>query len=134
MPPTDAALHAEFVQLLATRAKALVQGNAAFFRELLAEEFTYTNASGAVLDRATYLAFYIESGQMQWQTQDWDELQVRRYGEVVVLTGRIHDRATFAGQAFDAYFRSTQVFVKRGEVWQYVAGHTTTTETPTEGK
>jgi hypothetical protein len=119
---------AEIAALFAARAEALVRGDAGFFRRLLDEEFRYTNASGAVFDRAGYLVFYLESGRARWQSQEWDELDVQVHGDVAVATCRLHDRATFDGEALDARFRSTQVFARRDGEWRYVAGHTTSCE------
>lgn len=121
-------VHDEIAALFAARAEALVRGDAGFFRRLLAEEFRYTNASGVAFDRAGYIDFYIESGHAKWQSQEWDELEVQLIGGVAVATCRLHDRATFDGTALDARFRSTQVFVKRGGEWRYVAGQTTACE------
>jgi ketosteroid isomerase-like protein len=122
-------VHEEIAALFAARADALVRGDAGFFRRLLDEDFRYTNASGAVFDRAGYLEFYLESGRARWQSQAWDELDVRLVGDVAIATCRLHDRATFDGAELDARFRSTQVFVKRDREWRYVAGQTTATET-----
>ena len=115
----------EIAGLFAARAEALVRGDAEFFRRLLDEDFRYTNASGAVFDRAGYLEFYLESGRARWQSQEWDELDVRLAGDVAIATCRLHDRAMFDGAALDARFRSTQVFVKRDGEWRYLAGQTT---------
>jgi hypothetical protein len=111
--------------LLATRTAALIQGDIATLKQLLADDFVYTNASGLVFDKTTYLDFYITSGNMHWQAQDLDDLHLRLYGTAAILTCRIHDRATFQGNEFDAYFRSTQVFIMQNGRWQYTAGHTT---------
>lgn len=114
--------------MFAARAEALVRGDAEFFRRLLDEGFRYTNASGAVFDRAGYLEFYLESGRARWKSQAWDELDVRLIGDVAIATCRLHDRATFDGAELDARFRSTQVFVKRDGEWHYAAGQTTACE------
>lgn len=122
----DESTRDELVQLLATRSTALVQGDPAFFTKLLADDFTYTNAGGQLFDKAAYLEFFIRSGHMRWYSQDLADLDFRRHGDVVVLTCRIHDRASHRGEDFDAHFRSTQVFVKHPDGWKYLAGQTTT--------
>ena len=127
-PSRADAVRAEIEALFAARAEALVRGDAAYFRRLLADEFRYTNASGAVFDRAGYLAFYLESGRARWEWQEWDDLEVQVHGDVTVATCRLHDRATFDGEALDARFRSTQVFARRDGEWRYVAGHTSAAE------
>jgi hypothetical protein len=103
-----------------------VAGDLAFFEQHLAADFSYTNASGYVFDKAAYLEFFLESGQMRWQSQVLDDLDIRLYGDVAVITCRIHDRAAYQGQEFEGFFRSTQVFLKKLDGWRYVAGQTTT--------
>ena len=53
-------------------------------------------------------------------------LRVAEFGDVAVITCRIHDRAAYQGEKFEGFFRSTQVFLKQQDGWRYVAGQTTT--------
>ncbi len=116
----------ELTRLLKIRSMALVEGNLEFFEQILTDDFNYTNASGKVFDKAAYLEFFIKSKQMQWQSQDLDDLNIQRYGDIAVITCRIYDRASYQGKEFEGYFRSTQVFAKQSDGWRYVAGQTTT--------
>ena len=118
----------ELRELLAARTAALVAGDMDALQGMLADDFVYTNASGVVFDKTAYLALYVTSGDMHWQSQDLDDIHVRVYGSAAVITCRIHDRASFQGVAFDARFRSTQVFINRAGQWRYVAGQTTAAE------
>jgi ketosteroid isomerase-like protein len=118
----------ELRELLAARTAALVAGDADALQEILADDFVYTNASGVVFDKTAYLGFYVTSGQMRWHSQDLDEIRVRVHASAAVVTCRIHDRASFRGAGFDAWFRSTQVFVNQAGRWRYVAGQTTAVE------
>jgi hypothetical protein len=118
----------ELIQLLNTRSTALVEGNLEFFEQILTDDFIYTNAGGKVFDKATYLEFFIKSGKMKWQTQELDDFNIRRYGNIAVIICRIYDQASYQGKEFEGYFRSTQVFVKQSDGWRYVAGQTTTIE------
>lgn len=121
----DEGTREDLLRLLTARSAALVGGDLEFFEKHLADDFTYTNAGGKVFDEATYLEFFIRSKQMSWQSQELSDIDLQRHGDVVVMTCRIHDRASYQGQAFDGHFRSTQVFVKRPGGWQYLAGQTT---------
>ncbi len=116
----------ELTQLLKVRSMALVEGDLEFFEQILTDDFHYTNASGQVFDKAAYLEFFIKSKQMQWQSQELDDLNIQRYGDIAVITCRIHDRASYQGEEFEGYFRSTQVFAKQSDGWRYAAGQTTT--------
>lgn len=118
----------ELRELLAARTSALVAGDVGALQGILADDFAYTNASGVVFDKTAYLEFYVTSGEMRWQSQDLDDIRVRVYGNVGVVTCRIHDRASYRGAGFDAWFRSTQVFVQQAGRWRYMAGQTTAME------
>jgi len=122
----DQSIKDELNQLLNSRSMALVEGNLEFFEQILADEFSYTNASGNLFSKAEYLEFFIESEKMQWQSQVLDDLNIRLYGDMAVITCRIFDQASYEGNEFEGYFRSTQVFARHEDVWQYVAGQTTT--------
>ena len=54
-----------------------------------------------------------------------DDLQVRVYGDVAIVTGRNATTGTLFGKAASMKSRFTDVFVKRGGRWQCVANHTT---------
>lgn len=120
-----AAMENEMQALLDARAAALVRGDAAFFREFLADEFVYTNAGGTVFDKAGYIEFFLVSGDMRWRSQEIDDFRVRGHGDVAIVTCRLRDRAEFRGQAIDGRFRSTLVFRRRGDAWLCLAGHAT---------
>jgi hypothetical protein len=116
----------ELMQLLAARSKALVDENLEYFEQLLSENFYYTNANGKVFDKNEYIEYFIKSKKLKWQAQEIDDVTIRRYENIAIITCRIHDSASFQGESFDGYFRSTQVFVKLIGQWRYVTGQTTT--------
>lgn len=66
----------------------------------------------------------MRSPDVRWHAQELDEVDVALHGDTAILTGRVHDRATFGGEAFDAWFRTTFVYVRAGDRWRCVAGHT----------
>jgi hypothetical protein len=90
---------------------------------ILADGFVYTNATGEVLDRASYLARYVESPDVRWLAQDLEDVEVRMHGGTAVLTFLVHDRAMFGGQLLDAHFRSTFVYARTRDGWKCLAGH-----------
>ncbi len=114
---------AELVRLARARSEALVRRDARALDRILADEFVYTNASGQVLDKADYLARYVDSPDVQWVAQDLEGVEVRLLGETAVVTFRVHDRARFGDQMLDAHFRSTLVFARTPGGWRCLAGH-----------
>ncbi len=106
------------------RSDALVRGDIPFMRALLADDFIYTNASGAVFDKESYLSFYMESGTMRWTAQLLEETRVRLHADTAVLSCRVRDQATYEGHAFEGTFRSTQVWIRVNGAWRCAAIHT----------
>lgn len=121
----------QLVRLARERSDALVRRDAETLGRILADGFVYTNASGQVLDKATYLARYVHSPDVRWLAQDLEDVEVRVLGDTAVLTFRVHDRATFGAQTLDAHFRSTFVYVKTPAGWQCLAGHSSDDPAPT---
>jgi len=111
--------------LVAARSAALVAGDAEAMARILADDFTYTNASGDTCDRDGYLAGYVTSPELVWQSQDSTGPLVRVYGDTAVVTLDVSDRATWRGEPFGGEYRSLYVYVRRDGVWRCVAGQTT---------
>ena len=111
--------------LVSARADALVSGDADRMREILAPDFTYTNASGVSCNREEYIASYVGSSELVWHAQKSSASLVRVYGDAAVVTLDVHDRASWRGEPFDGEFRSIYVYVRCGATWRCVAGQTT---------
>ena len=56
--------------LVAIRVDALVRGDANRMLEILAPDFTYTNADGVACNRDEYLASYVGSDELVWLAQE----------------------------------------------------------------
>ena len=94
-------------------------------KTILADVFTYTNASGLTCDRDEYVASYVGSSDLVWLAQESSAPVVRVYGDAAVVTFDVHDRAAWRGEPFEGDFRSMFVYVRRGGTWRCVAGQTT---------
>ena len=99
--------------LVAARSEALVAGDAARMTDILADDFTYTNASGVSCDRDEYVASYVGSPDLVWLAQESSEPTIRVFGDAAIVTLDVHDRATWQGQPFEGDFRSLFVYVRR---------------------
>ena len=113
------------IALVSARADALVRGDADRMFEILAPDFTYTNASGVSCNREEYVASYVGSSELVWLAQESSALLVRVYGDVAVVTLDVHDRAVWRGEPFEGDFTSMFVYVQRSGTWRCVAGQTT---------
>ena len=112
-------------QFARARSDALVRGDVRILELILSDDFSYINASGHAFDKQAYLQFFVVSGNMKWLAQELDEIAVRLYGDTAVLACRVHDQALFQGTPYDAYLRSTQIYVKQRNGWRCVAIQTT---------
>ena len=114
----------ELNKVVQDRAEALVRGDVTFLERLLAEDFQYVNSMGARLDRARYLELHT-SGVLVFESQVVSEFSARVYGDTAVVTSVLDDRASYDGQAFEARFRTMQVYLRSPDGWRWVAGQTT---------
>jgi hypothetical protein len=115
----------ELAEMVRARSDALIRGDAQRMNEILADEFTYTNASGQPITKSEYVESYVGSPDVKWLAQDMSDLQIQMYGDTGVVACRVHDRAIFHRTDFEGTFRSLFVYVKRDGMWRCVAGQTT---------
>lgn len=118
-------VEATIIGLARERSQALVSGDRQALRRLLADEFRYVNASGAVLDKQAYLLAYVGAAEIRWTAQDLDEPIVQVHGDAAILACRVHDRGWFGDEPFDGWYRSLFVWVLRQGEWRCAAGQTT---------
>jgi ketosteroid isomerase-like protein len=88
-----------------------------------ADDYLYTHSNGAVMNKTQDIADTM-SGEMMWSAARVEDTQVRLYGDVGIVTGRL----TMVGrsaQYASGPRRFTDVFVRRKSRWQLVGGQTT---------
>jgi ketosteroid isomerase-like protein len=106
------------IRRLEERWRAAQQANdTTAFRELLAPDVTFIGTSGALRDRASYIASRSGSWIPRSTQFTVDELRLRAYGTTVVVTGR----ETTAGAGVNATGRFTHVWARHGTAWTLVA-------------
>jgi ketosteroid isomerase-like protein len=91
------------------------------FQELLAPDVTFIGTSGTLRNRADYIASRSGSWIPKSTSFTIDELRVRTYGIVVIVTGR----GTTTGVGTEAKVRFTDVWARHGATWMLVAIHRT---------
>lgn len=125
---TKSAAEQELRELIHKWDEGHAQRDTATLARILADDFVYTDASGAVLDRSQYLMTLIKAPDMTQQSSSSEDLKVRFYGDAAVITGRSSwkGRSRGKGQFINAQYRFTDVWVKRQGSWQAVATQATT--------
>jgi ketosteroid isomerase-like protein len=89
---------------------------------ILADEYMIIDDEGLVRDKATTLS-RLKSTDNSISTAVVDELKVRVYGNVAVVTGRQTEKSTEKGKNTSGSYRYTDVWVNRGRGWQVVNTH-----------
>jgi ketosteroid isomerase-like protein len=106
-------------------AAAWIARDRATLERLIAPEWFVTHVAGQRLTRADVLRDMLESPSTRIDSMDADDVEVRLFGDVAVVTGRTHARGVQAGAAFDISLRFTDVFVRRSDQWQAVVSQAT---------
>jgi ketosteroid isomerase-like protein len=116
----------EVKEMIAKYREALVQRDLTALEHIWADDYLFTNANGALLTKAQRLAD-LESGASGFESinTNEDEVNLRVYGDVVVVNTLITLKGRYGGQETIGEFRSIHVWVRRGGRWQLVANQIT---------
>jgi Domain of unknown function (DUF4440) len=111
------------LEVAARRADALARQDWKTVAAQLHPHFVYVNANGQRLDRDTYLAF-LREGPVRWNRQTHESVEIIAAGPVAVLVATVVDDVFWNGEPARWTFVTTQTYVKDGDAWSYLAGHT----------
>jgi len=106
------------------RFEAMVRGDLTTLDALLADDLTYTHASGRLESKAPFLEA-IASGRNQYESITAEEVRVRVYDTVGILTGTAQIRATIRAQPMHHRLRFIEAYRKADGYWQLVAWQST---------
>lgn len=102
------------------RRAALANLDIAALDALMADDLVHIHSSGLVHDKAALLAYILARGAAV--SVERGPLEVRLYGDVAVITGRITNRMKGADgkeQVLDGI--ATQVLARQGGAWRFVS-------------
>ena len=109
-------------QLEKERSQASLRGDITALERIIAEDFNAVGSSGAIRNKAQWLADH-KSGVLKVESQTFDNVNVRVYGDAAVVTGLTTQKGQDRGKDISGQFRFTRVYVKRNGQWQIVATH-----------
>jgi hypothetical protein len=101
------------VALAHASAHALARRDVEFFAQLLDEAFVYINANGEALSKQEYVQRYVAPPEAQWLSQALEEAQVR-----------FSSAFLWRREPFEGEYVTTRVYVRDGDQWRCVSGHT----------
>jgi hypothetical protein len=102
---------------------AMLNGVVAELDDLLAPDLIFTNHLGRLLGKQDDLEAY-RSGALKITELLPSEQQMRKAGNVVIISVRMQLRGTYAGEPANGDFRFTRVWAPSSEeAWHVVAAH-----------
>jgi uncharacterized protein (TIGR02246 family) len=104
------------------RSQASVRSDTATLDRILADDFSTVGTSGAVRNKAQWLADN-KSGVLKAESQSFADVNVRVYGDAAVVTGLMTQKGQDKGADISGQIRFTRVYAKRNGQWRLVAGH-----------
>jgi ketosteroid isomerase-like protein len=115
----------ESVELIERRRfSAMVAQDVGTLAPMLADDLVYTHSTGEVETKAQFLET-VRTARLRYESIDVKTLDVRRYDDVAVLTGRAAARVQVGGRSMELDVRFTDAYVNRDGHWQLVAWQST---------
>lgn len=103
--------------LSAVWATAELNGDAAFMEKILMDDFVSVGPRGFLLTKPQWIQRY-QSGDLKYESLQWQEDSVRMYGDTAILIGQETQKGKYQGQDIQGQFRVTLIYVKPGSDWQ----------------
>lgn len=100
--------------------KAIVRKDRAAIEANMAEDFRQIDGAGNVETKASFVEDLL-SLKLVINPYTVEDFEVRLYGDVALLTGRTRMTGSYDGRPFQSHYRYTDVYVRRGGVWQIVS-------------
>jgi ketosteroid isomerase-like protein len=118
--PTGSVQTEQEIRRLESRLReAALSGATAVLNDLLADDYTNTDAYGVIRFKSQVIAD-VESGNSSFEAIGLDDINVNLYGDAAVLTAKRTVRGRAAGRDPNGQFRQIRVFAKRQGRWQAV--------------
>ena len=103
--------------------KADLAGDPAFYRKVLAEDWTRGDSDGTYYTKAGLLNLMADAKNIKTNSEKLSELKVRVYGDTAVATYKDTYDILIMGQRRAHTIIATDTFVKIDGEWKQVAGH-----------
>ena len=111
--------------------RAWVESDRETVDAILSDDWRVIDPAGRVLTKAQVMEEGFESGVRKIESGTIDEVNVRLFNDVAVVTGRTIAGGSYQGETVSVELRFTDVCVKRGDDWQVVSSQATLITQPT---
>ena len=103
--------------------KADLAGDPAFYRKVLAEDWTRGDSDGNWYTKAALLKLMADAKDLKTNSEKLSELKIRVYGNTAVATYKDTYDIVIMGEHRAHSIIATDTFVKMGDEWKQVASH-----------
>ena len=112
----------ELLKLENDWSQASMKRDATALARFYADEYIFTDADGVVTNKAKELK-NLTSGAFRLKSYKFDDVKVRKYGDIAIVTGRNTITGVWEdiNRDISGPYRFTDIFVKRDGRWQCVA-------------
>jgi ketosteroid isomerase-like protein len=114
----------ELTQIEHRLVKAWIDGDREAVGSVLAADWSVIDLTGRVLTKAEVMKEF-GSGDRRIESGSVDDLNVRVFGDIAIVTGRSVLTGSYQGKKASVTQRFTDVFIKRDGRWQAVASQGT---------
>jgi ketosteroid isomerase-like protein len=101
--------------------------------DLLTDDFRAVGPLGFVVEKPRWLDRF-RNAELNYEAIEFDDLEVRRWGDAAVVIGRWDQRATHMGNPASGSFRVTQIFVRGERGWAVCGVHFSPIAAPPQPK
>lgn len=116
----DAAVIAQLTKQAAQWDRDLVAKDRDGVARNMAADFEQIRGSGAIVDRATFIADVLADG-FRMDPYVVEDFRVKRYGDTALLYGRIRITGVDQGERYTTHFRYIDTYVRRDGEWKVVS-------------
>lgn len=104
-------------------ARALQNNDADGIERCLSDDYVVISARGGVGEGKSVFPEGIKSGRLSHTAYEVSEPRVRLYGNVALVTTKVHNAGAFRGRPFDVMERETDVWIWKDGKWKCVLTH-----------
>ncbi len=93
------------------------QGDTASMQHTLTDDFVGIGPRGFMLSKDEWIQRFT-SGNLKYESLEWNEVRVRAYGDAAVVTGRASQKVRYQDQTMESDLRTTLVWIKQQGHWR----------------
>ena len=114
----------EVIVLEKEAVRAVLLGDATFFRRVYSDDFSGVLSRGEVVDKASFIKA-VQSPQIKYESFTASDVKVRVYRDLAVATSTWSMRAVLRGQPVTSQMRAVHVYMYTSSGYRVVTGQTT---------